>query len=203
MGRAALALALGALALAFAGCAPAPQGEGVRAVALYDGAVRVQGPEGYCVDRAASRARSGFAVLAGCGLLAPQDAMPALDGFLTVQFGEAGSAGVAGREAELRALLSTPAGAALLSRTGVPETVTLERTEAGRGIVVVEFADSAPAGPEGLEPGEWRAFLDIGGRMATLSLRAFSRAPLDRDAGRRLLSQAVSALRAVNRPGEG
>ncbi len=199
MGRVFRAVAAGGVALALGACDPAPEAGGVSAVSLFGGAVRVQGPEGYCIDPEASRARSGFAVLAGCGLLEPGDAMPVHDGFLTVQFGEDGSAGVAGREATLRSLLGAPSGAALLSRSGDAASVAVERVEVGRGIVIVDFTDAAGGGPEGLGPREWRAFLDIGGRMATVSLRGFVRAPLAADAGRRLLSQAIAALRAANR----
>jgi hypothetical protein len=65
-------------------------------------------------------------------------------------------------------------------------------------VVVVRFSDQAPAAIAGLEPVEWRAFLDIRGRLTTISLRGFARAPLPAEQGLRLLSQAIGAMRQAN-----
>jgi len=52
----------------------------------------------------------------------------------------------------------------------------------------------------GTTPFIWRGFTDIGGRLVTVSALSYSRAPLQRDAGRTLLELALNALGKANRP---
>lgn len=190
------------LILMVAGCEAGDTGRGIRTLAVLDGAVSVRGPDGFCVDQQSSRADTGFAVLAGCAIISDATLMPAQEGLITVQIGEAGSAGVAGAEADLVRLLETAQGATLLSATGDPATVKIERVDRADGVVVVRFSDTAPAAIAGLEPLEWRAFLDIKGRLTTISLRGFDRARIATAPGLRLLSQAIGAIRAANMPSE-
>lgn len=183
-----------------AGCDVIEEGRGIRTMALLDGTVSVRGPEGFCVDQQASRPVTGFAALAGCAVISDAVMMPALEGLITVQFGAPGSATVSGAEAELAGLLRSAQGAALLSSTGDSGTIHIARVDRADGVVVVRFSDAAPAPTPGLEPLEWRAFLDVRGRLTTISLRGFDRAPIPADQGLRLLSQAIGALRAANAP---
>jgi hypothetical protein len=194
------ALGLSLAALALSGCVGtgAAIAPGQTQVALYRGALVARGPEGYCIDPVASRPAAGFAVLAGCALISDNPAMPAIDAFVTIQAGEEGSAGVATNEDGLADLLTSPEGVSLLSATGNAATVVVDSVTATPGVVTVHFTDYAPALADGLEPQEWRAFLDLGGRLTTVGLRGFSRAPLDRDTGLRALGQVVDGLRAAN-----
>ena len=186
--------------LGLTGCEAGLDGRGVRTLSMLEGAVSVRGPEGYCVDQQSSRPSSGFAVLAGCALVSDAAMMPTLEGLITVQIGSANSASVSGAEAELAGLLRTAQGAQLLSAAGNPASVQVVRVDRADGVVVVRFSDAAPAPLPGLEPSEWRAFLDIRGRLTTISLRGFDRAPIPSDQGLRLLSQAIGALRSANTP---
>lgn len=188
------------LLMTLMGCETGLETRGIRTLSVLDGAVSVRGPEGYCVDQQSSRASSGFAVLAGCALVSDAAMMPSVEGLITVQIGAAGSASVAGAEAELVALLRTAQGAQLLSAAGNPASVQVARVDRAEGVVVVRFSDATPAPTPGLEPLEWRAFLDIQGRLTTLSLRGFDRAPIPSEQGLRLLSQAIGAMRAANTP---
>lgn len=185
--------------LALAGCSVLPLPEtGIRAMAMFDGSVVARSPEGYCIDSRTSRPETGFAVMGGCAILSRLMIMPRVEGLITVQFGAPGSATVEGAERDLVALLRSARGAALLSASGRPEAVLVEGIETGPGIVLVRFLDTAPPIAEGLERVEWRAFLDVAGRLTTVTVRGFERAPLDRAAGLALMSEAVSALRAAN-----
>jgi hypothetical protein len=183
-----------------AGCEAGVENRGIRTLSVLDGAVSVRGPDGYCVDQQSSRAGSGFAVLAGCAVVSDATMMPTLEGLITVQIGAAGSASVTGAEPEMAALLRTSLGAQLLSATSNPASVQVARVDRADGVVVVRFSDATPAATPGLEPSEWRAFLDIRGRLTTISLRGFVRAPIPSEQGLRLLSQAIGALRAANAP---
>lgn len=183
-----------------AGCEAGVENRGIRTLSVLDGAASVRGPEGYCVDQQSSRAGSGFAVLAGCAVVSDATMMPTVEGLITVQIGAASSASVTGAEPEMAALLRTTLGAQLLSAASNPASVQVARVDRADGVVVVRFSDATPAATPGLEPSEWRAFLDIRGRLTTISLRGFVRAPIPSEQGLRLLSQAIGALRAANAP---
>jgi hypothetical protein len=192
--------ALAALVL-MAGCAAqAPAGPAIRALSLLDGAAVAQGPAGYCVDPRTSRPGAGFAVMGGCAILSDDPEMPETLGILTVQVGAAGSAAVAGSEEALAGLMNSARGLALLASSGRPEAIRVEAIERAPGLVAVRFSDSAPPAVPGAEAVEWRAFLDLGDRLATVTVRGLARAPLTPGEGRRLLSEAVAVLRAVNPP---
>lgn len=191
-----------ALAALLAGCVPAaaPEGPPIRALALYDGAAIARGPADYCVDATLSRPSRGFAVLASCAVTAADGGLPWLEGLVLIQIGAEDSAAVSGGEEALAALLRTLRGAALLSEAGRPETIRLDRIETEPGLVLVHFIDSAEPPVPGLGPEEWRAFLDIRGRLATVTIRSFARDPLSRREGADLLRLAVAALRSANTP---
>lgn len=192
-------LTLAALILV-SGCEAGLDTRGIRTLSVLDGAVSIRGPDGYCVDQQSSRASSGFAVLAGCAVVSDAAIMPALEGLITVQIGAANSASVTGAEAAMAELLRTTQGAQLLSAAGDAASVQVARVDRADGVVVVRFSDATPAPTPGLEPSEWRAFLDIRGRLTTISLRGFDRAPIPAEQGLRLLSQAIGALRTANAP---
>lgn len=190
-------LILGALALLGA-CVALPGG-GVQTLDVAGGAVTVQGPEGFCVDTRTSRPGRGFAVLASCALVSDMAVVPGIEGLITVQVGDAGSALVAGSERDLVSLLQSPTGAALLAGNGDAGSIDLDFVDNSPGLVLVHFTDSAAPMVPGVEALEWRAFLDLGDRLATIGVRGFARDPLGRDEGLRLLNRAVFALRAANR----
>jgi hypothetical protein len=169
-----------------------------RQLAMLDGSVTVRGPQGYCVDQAASRPASGFAVLGACGLFSGTIAMPATDGFITVQIGAPESAAVEGSEVALSDILRSRQGATLLSSNGRPQTIFVDQMERSAGLVAVHFSDSAEPMVEGLEQQEWRAFLDISGRLTTVGVRGYLRAPMTSGQGLALLYETVAALRGAN-----
>lgn len=170
----------------------------VRSLSMLEGAAVVQGPDGYCIDPQSSRASTGFAVLASCGLVSNQAVIPPVEGLITVQIGAQGSASVNSASSQIAAMMRTPTGAQMLSESGQAATVVVEAVERAEGLVVVRFTDSAPSEIAGLGPIAYRAFLDIGGRLTTVSLRFYARAPVASGAGEQLLAQAVAVLRAAN-----
>jgi hypothetical protein len=102
----------------------------------------------------------------------------------------------------MRALLSTAAGVALLSSTGNPGAITVDALETGSNLVIVHFTDTSAPPANGLEQSEWRAFLDIGGRLTTVTVRGFERAPMSLGDGQALLLQAVGVLVEANSPAQ-
>lgn len=185
-----------ALALLLAGCgaAEAPRLALVdraprTAQALHGGAVVVRGPAGYCIDPGATSPRDGLAALAACARLGGPGARPATDGYLTVEVGPAGSASVAGNEVALARILG---GAEGLSRLATPGgTVAVSETAPGLVILRLEGADGDV---------EWRAYLDVAGRLASVDFQGPRAAPPEPVAALRLLEAAVIALQAANAP---
>lgn len=185
--------------MALSGCEGVNVGaNAVRAVAIYDGGFVVQAPSGYCVDEAASRTQSGFVVLAQCALLARLATLPQADALITIQVGDAGSAIVEGSEEALVAYLQSASGRALLSDTGDGTGMTVGTVSKSEGLVTVRFSDTAAPMHEGLEADQWRGFLDINGRLVTVGLRGYSRAPITEAQGSWLLRRAIDSLRSGN-----
>lgn len=173
--------------------------EGIRTMSLLGGDVRVRGPEGYCVDQRASNARRGFAVLAGCALLSEEAAiMPSLDGLITVQIGAEDTASVTGNEEAFAAFLETDTGRGLLAADGDVGAIADLSTTADLAGVLVRFEDAGGPAFEGTSGAQWRGFMDVEGRLATISVLSFERAGLTRAEGERLLVVAMAELAEVN-----
>jgi hypothetical protein len=178
--------------------APGGGAQGIRTLAVLDNAIRVAGPDGFCVDRRASRQASGFAVLVGCAVISATPSMPRHSGLLTVQIGAADTASVTGSEPALEGLLRTAQGAAMLSVSNRAQTVTSVSTIARAGLVVVHFTDSGARGDSALQTDEWRAFFDLRGRLVTISVRGLTREPLTSQTGLQLVQSFVAAMQAAN-----
>lgn len=196
-----LILLLAALGLAaceaqdFASAFDGAGGQGVSQVPLFRGDVRVAGPEGYCIDRKASQLPTGFVVMAACPVISRSTAVPEVLGLITIQVGAEGSAAVAGSEETLSALLETDAGAALLvsgegSRRG--------DVAVGDNLVLAYVEESAGSALGAVEPGRWRGFTDVAGRLVSVTAYGLTEAPASESRKLRLARSAVAALAAVN-----
>ena len=197
--------AIGAAVL-LAGCAeigmlgaPTPPTPPTPALALYGGDVIAAVPEGYCIETKASKARSGFAVMVACEVIALETDRPRLNGFATVQVGPAGSAIVANDPNGFEAFLSSTAGESLLSVNGTASTVTVGGVKQTSGAVTVRFSDQAAPPVAGLQTTEWRAFVDIKGRLVTIAVRGLAAQPLSASQGQTLLESVLAAM-LVNNP---
>lgn len=169
----------------------------VTRLALFDGAVVAAGPQGYCIEPRASRPSDGFAVLAGCDVIAGTGDSNSPNGFVTVQIGSAGS-GLGPDIDGLAALLRSDRGRGLLSQSGQPGDIRVQGTVAVVGGVTVRFTDDAPPPVAGLQQSEWRGFLDIQDRLTTVSVRGLAAAPLGTDDGQGLLQAVMQAMQQVN-----
>ena len=187
--------------LASVGAAPDATNEGIRTLSLLGGDVRARGPEGYCVDQGASNARRGFAVLAGCALLSDDAAiMPTLDGLITIQFGDEDTASISGNETAFAQFLETDSGRALLASSGDLANVFEVSTITNNAGVLARFEDTSGPVIAGTSGPQWRGFLDINGRLTTISVLSFDRDALSRGEGERLLTVAMAELGEVNAP---
>lgn len=167
-------------------------------LALYGGDVVGVGPQGYCVDPDSSRPSKGFAILAPCATLGVEGAPAVIRGITTIQAGPEGSASVSADADGFAAYLKGPDATLMLSRSGEAATVTVTEVRKFAGHVAVYLRDAAPAHIDGAQESEWRAFVDIAGRLLTISVRGLDAAPLNAAEGSSLLDQAVAAMFAAN-----
>ena len=165
-----------------------------RATTLGGGAILLQAPAGYCVDRVSSRPSDDFAVLAPCATLGANAPAPDVVGLVTVLAGEPGSGAVAVDEIALRDFLITDDGQALLSQTGNADQISILSTQAFDDQVMVHFTDQGAPPLEGLQNEEWRAFRDVGGRLVTIGVRGLAVAPLQDGPGASLLKLVIAGL---------
>lgn len=177
--------------------------EGIRTLSLLGGDVRARGPEGYCIDQGASDARRGFAVMAGCALLSEDaDVMPTLDGLITVQFGAADTASVTDNEDAFAAFLESDAGRGLLAGDGDIANISEVSTVSDSAGVLARFEDTSGPSFAGTSGPQWRGFLDVNGRLVTISVLSFDRNALNRGEGERLLVVAMAEVAQANAPAE-
>ena len=174
--------------LVLAACVGAPVPE-VTSMALFEGEVAVQTPNGYCIDTQTSRARAGFVVIAGCASVVDDINRKTMPGIVTVQLGEPGTALVEGGESELKAFLGSAEGRTLLGAQPA-------KLDAKNGRVEVYFNDGGEFPVAGMQPDEWRAFVDVAGRLVTLRIRASVSVPISADQAQTLLNAAISGLQA-------
>lgn len=195
-----------ALFVALSACVPTGTGgTGTRALAVAGGAVTIAGPQGYCIDRSASRdSDSGaFVLLGSCASLTGSRAagLPPRPAILTASASPlgAGSSDFATALPGLAQFFQSRAGRAALSRTGRAETVTVERVSAQGGVLYMRLSDSAEG--HGVEAAYWRAVMAVADRIVTLSVLSPKQGPLSSDEQRAVLDRFVARMRASNPSG--
>lgn len=166
---------------------------GTRSVTILAGAMRVQGPAGYCVGLAGSQTDDTAVVL--IGPCAANGTVAAA--LVTVSVGRAASAGVmvAGPQV-LADFFSSPPGRRTLSRNGNAADVRILAAAHVGDALLLHLQDRAV--------GEyWRAILGLNGRLVTVSALGTDTAPLTPDKGRALVDATLKALQTANPPHPG
>lgn len=196
---------IAALALALAGCVGTGLGGGgTHALAVAGGAVTVTGPQGYCVDRSASRdsASGAFVLLGSCASLTGSRAagQPQRPAILTASVGPPSAEGtdVAAALPALAEFFQSTAGRAALSRTGEAGSVAVDRVSISDGVLYLHLSDRALASGQAVEAGYWRALTAIRGRIVTLAVLSPVSGPLGAAEQRAALDQFVARMRAAN-----
>ena len=179
---------MAAALLALAACDLASFG-GTTRVALFEGAMTLAAPPGYCIDPAAVQ-KSGDTVVAVLGRCASTSTVT--PGLLTISVGQPGSAGVmaAGGPA-LAAFFTSTEGRRVLSRSGRAQDVQVRQAVGRPDAFLMRLTDRAVGD-------YWRAVTGIGGRLVTISATGAEGTPLAPEAGRKLVDAAVLALRMAN-----
>lgn len=168
----------------------------------------VTGPEGFCVDPTATRdsGDTGFAVLGNCAAIANsrRALQPASPAVLTAAISAPSQDGrLADSLAELDGFFRSQEGLAVLSRAGDPDTVTVLETATEGEAFFLHASDSSEGAIEGVQPDYWRAYLDVGPRIATLSVLALEDRALGREDSLAILRGFVAAVQTANRADPG
>jgi len=170
-------------------------------MAVAGGTVTVAGPDGYCVDRGASRDAGGssFVLLASCPAVTGRDDLPAppFPALLTatVAAPEVGAGPVSDQSAALRRYFGSSTGRSALARDGDPGNVDVIRTLSRDGLFVIQARDSSPDETGALGQAHWRAIFDAGGHVVSASVVALSERPLSDDAGLALVTEFAERIR--------
>ncbi len=201
IGRAGIALVTG-LSLALGGPAAA-EVKSPRGVALMNGAVKLAGPAGYCVDMQAAEGgeSSVFVLLASCAALNGTGPAPKQVAVLTasVVAGAPTSVPLVDRFPEMAGFFQSREGRAALSRAGDAGSVQVHSVTAVDDVMFLRITDAAAsAGGQPVEPGYWRAIFALKGRIVTLSVLGLRDGPLEADDQRELLDSFVRAVRKAN-----
>lgn len=174
-------------------------------VAVTQDLVVVTGPEGYCVDPTATRNSedTGFVLLGNCAAIANSRRVvqPAIPAVLTAAVAAPSAGGrLADSMADLDAFFRSEDGLRLISRASDPATVTILDTQIEGEAFLLHATDTSAGAIDGVQPDYWRAYLDIGDRLATLSVIALEDRALTREESLETLRGFIAAVRLANVP---
>lgn len=163
----------------------------------------VTGPEGFCVDPTATRDAddTGFVMLGNCAAIANSQraAQPATPAILTATISEPSEGGrLADSLPELDGFFRSDAGLALLSRSGDASSVTILDTAIAGDVFLLHATDRSAGTIAGVQADYWRAYLDVGSRIATLSVLALEDRGLSREESLSTLQGFVEAVQVAN-----
>ena len=177
-----------------------------REVAVTSDAVVVTGPPGFCVDPGSTRdnGATAFVLLGNCAVISNRRSagQPAVAAVLTASISDA-DPGQNLRESipQLDAFFASEEGRQLLSRAGEAETVEILDSFHQGDVYFLRARDSSASEIQNVSADYWRSYLDIGDRIATLTVLGRETAPLDSETGLATLRSFTEAVIAANPPG--
>lgn len=191
-------MALLAACVSLGGGANAP-----REVQVTADAVTITGPRGYCVDPTAVRnsGDTGFVLLGNCAAISgsARAGQPDVPAVLTAAVSEPSSgADLTGNLDALDAFFRSTDGRALLSRSGRAESVQILSTRRQTGMLLLHARDTSAGDVVGVASDYWRAYLDIGPRLATLTVLTLDEAEITDAQALATLTQFATAVQAAN-----
>lgn len=167
------------------GADPPARQDAMRTISFYDGAVTVDSPRGYCIDRASVKhdADGRFALLASCESLTGEPGVEVAPAVMTVA--------VLPRAHDA----NTPPDATAMAQAVGPDTV--RRAEEDDGITLVQVANGGEAVlPQG-DPAHWRASMMLNGHVVGLAAYGPKDGEIAGSQGRDLLRAFGATLRAA------
>jgi hypothetical protein len=174
------ALLMTALLTACGGVGPLrnlrPQGPPpMRQVAVTSDQIIITGPQGFCVDPTSTddRVDTAFVLMGNCAVISDRrnEAQPALQAVLTASVSEAGL-GTTLRESipEMDRFFQSDDGRQLLSRAGDADSVEILDSFFQGDVYFLHARDTSASEIEDVTEIYWRSYLDVGPRIATLTV---------------------------------
>ena len=157
-----------------------------REALVTQAAVRVAGPEGFCVDTSLSEfgTQTAFVLFGNCAVIGNSESLtqPKTPAVVTVSVAEgAGGASIAQTSHELARFFETESGLGSLSRAGDPNSVELVESIVANGAVFLRARDTSAGNVAGANDTFWRGFLDAGSSVVVVSVVSFEEPPGNRD----------------------
>ncbi len=194
-----------ALVVLLAGCGGfGPVGSPpVREVAVTSDQVIVTGPDGFCIDPDSTRESedSAFVLLGNCAVISNRRSagQPSVRAVLTASISEADPDQTL-RDAipELDTFFGSEEGRQLLSRSGDAETVELLDSFHQGEVYFLRARDESSSELQGVSAEYWRSYLDVGDRIATLTVLGTEESPIDSESSLDTLRSFTDAVVAAN-----
>ena len=179
-------------------------------VRARDRQVAIDPAPGFCLadDSIETSARSVFLLIGDCAVEAPvterrgaRGELPlprSIPGILTVSV--SGDAGLEGGSSldRLQAFLEGPEGRRMLGRGGSGQQVAVKESRQQDGAVFLYLEDQSDNVVPILSNHFWRAFIQLNGRLAVVTISGFRDRPLDRDEMLSYIVSQVQTLAAAN-----
>ncbi|PIV73531.1 MAG: hypothetical protein COW55_12515 [Rhodobacteraceae bacterium CG17_big_fil_post_rev_8_21_14_2_50_65_11] len=179
----------------------------MREVAVTRDRVTITGPAGFCVDPDSTRdsEATAFVLMGNCAVISNRRSAgePSVPAVLTASISEADPAQtLQGSIPRLNAFFNSDEGRALLSRTGDADTVEVLDSFHQGDIYYLRARDSSASDIQNVSSDYWRSYLDIGDRIATLTVLAREDEHLPAEAALATLRQFTQAVVDANSEGE-
>lgn len=202
-----LPLGFSILTLALSGCVGGLGGGGnsggLREMVVTTDAIVISGPQGFCIDSegSADRGETAFVLLGNCAAftesrLTRQPAEPAI---LTAAISEPGEeGGIASSLAGLPEYFASEDGRQVLSRSGESESVEVLQSFVEGDVFFLNARDGSEGAVPGVRDDYWRAYFDLGPRIATLSVLALDGSGLTEEQSLDLLRRFAATTKSSN-----
>jgi hypothetical protein len=166
-------------------------------------AITIAAPPGFCIDEGSTAVTGdgAFVLMSDCGLLAGRGGgRKPVGAALTASVSAGGLTGEGdtGSLDEIAEFAGTADGRAVLGRSGRPDQVRVLATHRQDGVLYLLIEDRGPLPIAGIDRQFWRAFLEVDGRMAALSVLGFTGAGIGPQEGLNQLAALAAAMRRAN-----
>lgn len=178
----------------------------VQAVSVTSDQVTVTGPEGFCVDPDSTRDNgdTAFVLMGNCAVISGRRSagQPAVPAILTASVSEADPSQTL-RDAipELDTFFGSEEGRQLLSRAGEADTVEVLDSFHQGDVFYLRARDSSASEIQNVSADYWRSYLDVGDRIATLTVLGREDSPIPQDTSLQTLRSFTQAVQDANTVG--
>ena len=172
-----------------------------RSIRMANRKITVQGPQGYCIDRATKHAngQGDFILLGTCASISgnSEESSPPVRAVLSVSVLKAQTQATLTPEA-LRAHFETAAGQAVLAQSGNGADASLVDTRIENDALILHATDTSPARSAQLSDTYWRGIFPLNGHLVSLTVTPLTRYPVSQGEGQALMRNFVKSMQNAN-----